>query len=213
MHLSFRNTYVRKAHSSRAFTVVELMVTVTIVVLVTGLIMIQYSAFNNSVLLKSQAYLTAFDIREAQSMAVSIRGQGNEFREEYGLYFKMNSADEYLLFQDNDTNGTYSPARYDTGEEVGLPYRVDPRFSIVNLCIKQGSVRTCYAEDPDTPTAESLDPDLASLTISFSRPNFDALFFVPNESGISSAEIIFSPHNNAVRRKVSVFQTGQISVD
>jgi prepilin-type N-terminal cleavage/methylation domain-containing protein len=65
----------QKQKNYRGFTLIELMVTITIVVLVTGIVLVQYSSFNSSVLLTSQAYQLAFDLREAQSLAISVRGQ------------------------------------------------------------------------------------------------------------------------------------------
>jgi Tfp pilus assembly protein FimT len=215
--LVFMLTHFKKRKSklkNAGFTVVELLVTIAIVVLVTGLIMIQYSAFNNSVLLKNQAYLTAFDIREAQTLAVSVKGQGGQFREEYGIHFTVDgqSPDSYILFQDNDSNGEYYPVRYDAGEEVGTPYMVDPRFVIVNLCATNGSGRTCYADDPAT-SNETVDATLRSITTSFRRPNFDAAFYSPSKSNITSIEIKLGTPNGDIERTVLVYQTGQISVE
>jgi prepilin-type N-terminal cleavage/methylation domain-containing protein len=183
--------------SSTGFTLIELMVTITIVVLVTGLVMVQYSSFNNSVLLTDQAYLTAFDIREAQTLAVSVRGQNGEFRVEYGLYFNKSATanNKYLLFQDQ---GTVEPPRYDVGEEVGLPYKVDPRFTISNICGTSTSVPVCT--------------DLNSVSISFKRPNFDATFYSVDKANLESVTIEFEPLNGAITRKVLVYKTGQVSV-
>ena len=202
----------RNKVKTAGFTIIELMVTVTIVVLVTGLIMVQYSSFNNSVLLKDQAYLTAFDIREAQALAVSVRGQGAQFREEYGLYFDMAQINKYLLFQDNDAlYGATVPAQYNPGEEVGVPYKVDPRFAIVNICVTNASARTCYKDDPAT-AGETIDATLKTLAITFRRPNFDAAFYSPSKAGIESAEIHFSTPSAKIMRVVTVYQTGQVSV-
>jgi type II secretory pathway pseudopilin PulG len=198
---------------SYGFTVVELMVTVTIVVLVTAIIMIQYASFNNSVLLRNQAYLTAFDIREAQALAVSVKGRGGEFREEYGIYFTYDGAtpDSYILFQDNESNGDHSPARYHTTEAVGQPYRVDPRFLIKNLCATNSSSRTCTQDDPKT-TDETVDPNLNNISLSFKRPDFDAQFYSPAKSGIQSIDIQLGTPSGSVVRTVTVYQTGQVSV-
>lgn len=198
----------------QGFTVIELMVTVSIVVLVTAIIMVQYTSFNNSVLLRNQAYLTAFDLREAQAFAVSVKGRGAQFREEYGIHFVYDGLvpDSYLLFQDNDTNGDHTPTRYHTGEEVGQPYRVDPRFIIKNLCATNTGSRTCTVDDPKT-TDETIDPSLQSLTVSFKRPDFDAQFYSPVKTNLQSAEIHFGTPTGTVVRTVVVYQTGQISVD
>jgi len=196
------------------FTIVELMVTITIVVLVTGLIMIQYSSFNSSVLLTSQAYLTAFDLREAQSLAVSVRGQGSQFREEYGIFFDVTGStpNEYILFQDDDARGVHNPARYNVGEAVGVPYKVDPRFTIVNMCATNSSSRTCYVDDPNT-AGEAVSAALHDLAVSFKRPDFDADFYSSGKTNIQSAEIKLSTQNSPIIRTVTIYNTGQISVD
>jgi len=198
--------------SRRGFTVIELMVTITIVVLATGIIMLQYSSFNSSVLLKSQAYLTAFDIREAQSLAVSVRGQSGpsaQFYEQYGLYFDMTKPHQYLLFQDNDdlsSGADQNPARYNVGEEIGVPYVTDPRFEIVDICAVVGSVTTCHSDSGHS---------FSSLAVSFKRPDFDAAFYTPGVSGAAqSVEIHFGTGEvNSLVKKVTVYTTGQIKID
>lgn len=199
--------------AERAFTIIELMVTITIVVLVTGVIMLQYSSFNSSVLLTSQAYLTAFDIREAQSLAIGVRGQGGQFREEYGLYFNMRGANpnQYLLFQDNVAFGAHDPARYQAGEQIGVPYLVDPRFSIVNICATNSSGRTCYVDDPAT-AGETVNATMFDIAITFKRPDFDADFYNAGKANIQSVEIMFGTQGSAIVRTVNIEKTGQINV-
>ncbi|MFM2381953.1 MAG: hypothetical protein RLZZ76_720 [Candidatus Parcubacteria bacterium] len=188
---------------ARGFTVIELMVTIAIVVLVTGLIMIQYSSFNNSILLRNQAYLTAFDVREAQALAVSVKGNTAEFREEYGLFFDISTPTNYLLFQDDDARGKYYPARYNVGEQVGVPYRVDPRFFIKDICATDSVSRTCYRQNPA----------LRSIAVSFRRPDFEASFYTTAKTNIQSVEIFFGTNDSSIERSVTIYKTGQVSVN
>lgn len=157
--------------------------------------MLQYSSFNNSVLLTSQAYITSFDIREVQSLAISVRGTSNQFHEEYGLYFNMLKPDRYLVFQDN---GVQTPARYQAGEEINVPYFVKPRFKIVDICATNSSSRLCSL------------PDVA---ISFERPDFDATFYSSAKPNITSVEIVIGSVNGELTKTVTIYQTGQISVN
>lgn len=181
------------------FTVIELMVTITIVVLVTGIIMIQYGSFNNSVLLTSQAYETAFDLREAQSLAIGVkRGNNANFREEFGIHFDLASPNQYILFQDS---GAGVPARYGAGEEIGTPYIVDPRFVISDICTTNtAGTRSCSA---------------ANISVTFQRPDFDAVFGPNINLGtVQSVEIIYATAGNLSNtRTVTISSTGQISVD
>lgn len=190
-----KNTIIQKG-----FTIIELMVTITIVVLVTGIVLVQYSSFNSSVLLTSQAYQIAFALREAQSLAISVRGQGQVFREEYGIYFDINSPGVYRLFQDN---GSSKPALYNAGEEVGSPSIVDPRFTITDICFTNNLGQQCASSG-------SLADD---LSVSFRRPDFDAVFGnAGGSTNITSATITIAPINGNGTRTITITTAGQISV-
>lgn len=132
-------TYFSK---NAAFSILEVLVTAAIIGIITAVIVLNYSSFNNAVLLKSQAYEIALDIREAQQFAVSVRGAGGEFREDYGLYFSTSEPGQYRLFRDqgtiekrDDTGRLISLAYYDDGEEIGPPYFIDSRFAISSICV------------------------------------------------------------------------------
>ena len=96
----------KKQHTKstqQGFSLIELMVTITLVTLITGLLMAKYSSFNDVVLLKNQAYEIALDIREAQIFGVSARGENGTFKEAYGIYIEKDSQN-YFLFQDTNNN-------------------------------------------------------------------------------------------------------------
>lgn len=190
----------QKSIANNGFTVIELMVTITIIVLVTAVVLVNYSSFNSSVLLTNQAYVTAFDLREAQSLAVSVRGNQGAFKEEYGLHFDTTPGNDnkYILFQDNGTN---NPAQYDpvTDKVIGTPNIVDPRFKINNLYVSNGSVT---------------NSQVTTLDVTFKRPNFDAVMYSssPTVGSITSAKIEFTPINGGLTRTVVISSSGQISV-
>jgi hypothetical protein len=185
------------------------MVTITIVVLVTGIVLVQYSSFNSSVLLTSQAYKTAFDLRETQSLAISSRGKNNTFREEYGLYFNQTAPGQYILFQDRNA---VVPAHYnsnpdpDLDEAIGAPTIIDPRFTISLMCVATNAASVCGAGTTD----------VTSLAVSFERPDFDAAFYStgPVIANIQTALIyITSISDNTSSKIVRISSSGQISVE
>lgn len=204
----------KRTIAASGFTLLELMVTITIVVLVTAIIMIQYSSFNSSVLLASQAYNTAFDIRETQSLAISVHGFDGNFYSAYGVYFDTLATDPnaYILFQDDISNGAQDPVEYQAGEEVGQPYHLGSRFKFVNICVSTASGRTCEKDDPST-TGETVDASLHDLAISFVRPNFDAKLYSSSIPGVTGAELFIGTNDNAIYKKVVIYSTGQISVE
>lgn len=181
------------------FSLIELMVTITIVTLITGMVMAKYSSFNNVVLLKSQAYELALDIREAQIFGVSARGEGSEFREAYGIFIDTHNApSQYILFQDDSLGNELA---YDQGEQIGQSYTIDPRFEITEICDNNNCNRT-------------------KTSIAFKRPDFDAHIRVANGNGSLSntdesfVSITLAPINDGFfTQTVSVYQSGQISVN
>jgi prepilin-type N-terminal cleavage/methylation domain-containing protein len=171
------------------FSLIELMVTMAIVILVTGISLARYGSFNNSVLLKSQAYELALDIRQTQLYGVSVTSQTGDFNSPFGIVFTENS-NSYVLFQDD---GDYV---FESGEQVGESYTIDPRFEITGLTTSCGSAST-----------------VSTLTIVFERPDFDAIMRGPGCGGATSAGITISAVADAsVLRTVIIRASGLISV-
>ena len=202
---------------SSGFTLVELLVTLTIVVLATGLVMVRYVSFNSSVLMNSLAYQIAFDLRETQSLAISIRGSDAGFRQEYGMHFSMLDLNKYLLFQDtNIPNGGSGDDDqtvrengfiiYDEGEEIGNPIIIDPRFTIMDICGKSDSISyQCYSDNNNY---------LEFITIAFARPDFDAVIYGEGMGRLDEAEIIIGTgeESSDIARSIVVSSNGQITV-
>lgn len=188
-------------YKNSGFTITELLVTIFIITLVTGIILLKYTSFNTGVLLKSQAYELALDIREAQIYSVSVRSDVVSFDEEYGLFFDVDSPNEYLFFQ--DSAGGPSLAVYNEGEEVGDPLTFDNRYRINSM----------YTElDP------AADDYIKELSVSFKRPNFDARMYAvmldgSSNDAISTAYIEISPLDGSGSVLVSVSSNGQISIE
>lgn len=136
----------RSQKTQGGFTLVELLITIGIIILVTGLVLARYSAFDGTVLLKNQAYDIALDLRQTQSYGLGSNVGGDNFRDPYGIYFSIlpGKNQQYIIFQDSDDNGSY-----DSGEEIATQPMRD-RFIISSLSNGQ------------------------SMSVTFKRPNFDA---------------------------------------
>ncbi len=186
----------KKSTPIRAFGLVELMVSMSIMALVSTVIVTRQSSFNGSVLLRNQAYEVAFVLREAQQLAVS---GGDETVRTYGVVFDTATANQhiYRMFRDENDNG-----RFDSGEQMGLTGRLDSRFEIRSA----------------TPSGTG------PLAIVFTRPNFDARFCnnssgctTPAQFSVGPAYIDIARNGVATNgkgdvRRVQVTNTGQISV-
>lgn len=194
--------------NNQGFSLIELMVSISIVVLVVSIILANHNTYNNAVLLRSQAYDIALKIREVQLLAVSAVGQGggetSSFRNEIGLYFNSdsNKSGYYQIYLDS-SNEKQQNSAYDPGEEIGLQGNIDPRFFIANI-------RRVNAAG---------FVEINNVSIVFERPNFDARFFEGKDEleGVAAIEIDLGFKNNQSDssnnvRTIEVTKTGQIIV-
>lgn len=176
--------------SQSGFSILEVLITAAIIGIITGLVTFKYGSFNHLLLLKNQAYQAALDLRETQARALSALGRGgNSFRDAYGIHFSTSAADRYVFFVDTNNNG-----QYDAGEELETR-RLDSRFQIHRLC---SSANSCT---------------LNQLSVTFKRPNFDAIMKSGNTS-LSAGRVEFISRSGASTiRTVVINAAGQISVE
>lgn len=177
--------------TNKGFSVLEMLITAAIIGIITTLVTLKYGSFNNLILLKNQAYQIALEMREMQTRSISAVGRGTDFRRPYGLYFTTSEPSRYRLFIDMDSPGDAGYGNYNAGEELEVR-NLDSRFRISRLC--NGS--NC---------------SLSSLSVTFQRPNFDAII---NGGSISNASIeIKAVTNSSSTRTVGVNAAGQITVE
>jgi prepilin-type N-terminal cleavage/methylation domain-containing protein len=177
------------------FGLIELMVSISIMAIVAAIILIQQSSFNSAILLRSQAYEVALQLRDIQLSAVSASSNGSgAFKSVLGAYFNSDNAHDgqYSIFRDTDSDGFY-----DAGEAFGIQGILDKRFEIKEIRTAGGAI----------------EPD---ISIVFTRPNFDARFFTDpgTEAHVPSVEIDIVRRGDVsgLKRTVEVTSTGQIAV-
>ena len=100
---------------SKGFTLIELIVVTSIIVLLTALILPNYRAGDRQLSLQRSAAKLAQDLKRAQEMALSSQKFNNEVPAGYGIYLNKNQPFQYILFADLD-NGK----DYDAGEAVEI---------------------------------------------------------------------------------------------
>ena len=184
-----------QAHHA-GFGLVELMVSIGIMLLVTTIILTRHTAFNGTVLLRSQAYEIALQLREIQLSAVSSQSVNGDYRARLGVYFNSTATlnRTYRTFNDADQNG------YEASEEFGQQGFLDSRFEIREIRRNNGSVIT------------------EGVSIVFQRPNFDAKFYgtageIPASSIILEvARVGQTGDTPDVMRTIEITATGQIAV-
>jgi prepilin-type N-terminal cleavage/methylation domain-containing protein len=204
MHWHFSVFSKKRNHPnlSAGFSLVEMMISVTIMVIVISVVSVRQGAFNGAVLLRGQAYEAALLIREIQLTAVSATGDAGVFRSVYGVHIDTDSASNgrYAIFQDSPS-GSNANGFYNAGEEFGQQAFLDSRFEI-------REIRTLGDTMQST----------GGLSVVFIRPNFDARFFdSAGEVNASAVEIDIARRGSVGTdvgdvRTVEVTSSGQISV-
>lgn len=179
------------------FSIVELLVSIAIISIIVTTIVLRQDNFNQSVLLRNQAYDVAFAIREVQQSAVSVvntSGSIGDIRSALGLYFETGSS-TYYIYRDKDNN-----KHYNQSEEYGSPGRLDSRFRVVEIKDEDGA-------------------PYSKVSIAYQRPNFDAVFYNhlatgPVELAKKTLKIVIaSVADSAQKRTILITSTGQISVE
>jgi type II secretory pathway pseudopilin PulG len=151
------------SNSRSGFGLIELMVSISIMMLVAGVILIKQSSFNGATLLRSQAYEIALTAREVQTAAVSASAIQGSTREMLGLRFDTSRNTTYRIFRDDEGNGSY-----ESSEEFGQQNSLDSRFEIKAIRVGVTSQN--------------------NLSVMFERPNFDAKFYV-GSTQVSASQV------------------------
>ncbi len=204
-----RNFYLYKKNRIKlvaGFSLIELLVSISIIVLVLGVIMVRHTSFNGAVLLRSQAYEVALQIREVQLGALSAVGVSGAFQNELGVHFDTTgTANYYWSFRDTDTTpSVLNNSFYDAGEEMGKRNNLDKRFEIDAIRLVTGAGVTV----------------IDKISVVFRRPNFDANFYQNNSGTPVNATAVqidirlkgTTGNGSGEVRTVEISKTGQITV-
>lgn len=202
MSYNYSVSFKKNSFSQSGFGLVELLVSISIMVIVMAIVFIRQGSFNGAVLLRGEAYELALAMREIQLNAVSVTSQVDsdtglpgDFRSILGVYLDTDPTKNsfYNVFKDADSDGFY-----DLGEEYGPQGILDRRFEIRS--IRVGGIET------------------SDIAVVFVRPNFDARFFdASGEIVVTSIEVDVATRGvvgtgPSVLRTLEITSTGQIAV-
>lgn len=186
--LSSRFSKVNSPLDKAGFGLIELMVSVTVMLLVATVLIVRQNSFNGTTLLQSQAYEVALALREVQLNAVSAASIQGSTKDMLGIYFDADAPNTYRFFRDADGDGFF-----DSGEGYGTSGSIDGRFEISAL--RAGGVSK------------------SEMTVVFERPNYDARFYdLSGQLAATNAEIEIRIIGRSEIRTVRVTPTGQITV-
>lgn len=162
-------TSVRKDSCGRGFTMIELVISVTVFTLLSAIALIKYGSFNVKAEFANAAESIVIALREAQVYGVasksSVSGGGvpvlcgvvnSPFDCIYGVHFsaKPGQNSKISIFVDQNTNYVF-----DTGEPIAEVIAWNPPITIAEVQCNKFGVSACYDNQMD---------------ITFRRPNPDA---------------------------------------
>ncbi len=180
---------------SAGFTLVELLISVGIISIVSAIVLVKYSSFDSTVILKGQAYEIALGLREAQIKSVSVVRNGVGFDYPYGMSFSpgaptadLPDSKKYFAFLFSNSSPSVRPY-YDVAEDAPdfatklQEFPIPRNMYVSDICIK-------IANTGNTWTCSSTGGTIKRLDIAFRRPEYKALFYAESSDGGSFSNSI-----------------------
>jgi prepilin-type N-terminal cleavage/methylation domain-containing protein len=94
--------------NNRGFTIIELLVVTSIIVIMTVLTMSNYKFGDDKLAIKRSAYRVVQTLRMAQEYAISSKATGGVVPAGYGVYFNLHTPATCILFADLNNDQAYS---------------------------------------------------------------------------------------------------------
>lgn len=188
--------------TKRAFSVIEMIVTMTIILILTTIVLVGYRKGGQQLALNRAAHKLTQDIRRAQELAMSSTpfedGASSLVPFGYGIFFTISEEKSYSLFA--DVNGN---KYFDTGEQVGEPIAFEEGIEISDLQKAAGEG----------------GGNLTEVAIVFHPPDPEIFFFwkpgmsIVNIPGNKVSVIIKSADDSLGTRRISVNKAGLVDLE
>lgn len=199
-----KTIFSKKNNSEKkGFTLVELMVVVSIIATISALSLFNSSKLNSAVLLSNTAYEIGLVIRDAQISGLGAKvmsSGGFATTSNQGIFFDINTPEKIVFFADMDKNNKYNSNPDEASEVFGIENK---RAGKITKICKIDNNNTCS--------------DLSELTIMFKRPNPEAYFYtsvndtVTEYQGSVAINIGFDDGGDC--RSIVIYKTGAIQID
>ena len=207
-----------KKQNQKGFTLVELLVTITIFVILTGIVLWNQSKFNSTILFTNLAYDTALTVRQAQTYGMNIKEFGKDNFVPYGVHFDKSAPKSFILFADLTYDATLET---NTGiyEASGLDPMDLSRCQAEKGCVNRYNIKSgnyikdiCKGDVGLGVKVCTAGDSISKLDVVFKRPDPDAhMKTATGDTEYIVATIILGNPDGSVK-KVRVRNNGLIEI-
>ena len=179
------------------FTLIELSIVVSIILILSTVVLANYSAGQKELALSRSVYKLAQDLRVAQELAMSTKDFGSPPsppRGGYGIKFNVSEPNHYILFADCDGGKDYDV----TGSAISC-FQATSALSYPELVQDISIEKDVKIYSLSTPGN--------NLIVTFTSPNPD-VYFTPD-----SSLVIITLSANGKQKSVKVNKAGLIDIE
>lgn len=186
----------------KGFSLVELLVVVSIATLMLTALVFQQNKWNDKLSVNTQVYEMGLMLRQAQVYGLGVReyagGVGDKFDKAYGVHFDTNTPDRYYFFADANKN-----SKFDASEVIET--KIFTRGVRINrVCGRVGASQNCGGA-------------LTQASATFLRPEPKAVIKFINNGGnelptYSAPLDVYLRSANGTENSIQVNSNGYISV-
>ena len=218
MDIFFNKKGFRKPYSE-GFSLIELVVAITIFIALTTTLLFNYNSFNKHVTLDTLAHQIAQWVRDAQVSAMSVKRSNTSITPfpGYGLHFDITTPKKFIYFADLNNNKKYDPPVLPA--KCGDPLEECEK----EIDMFQGNTLDSLCGEVSAPAFPALTPlcggtlgTSQTFDIVFTRPNPDA--DIGGDQNSTTSPVSYDRADITVaspfgyKRTVEVWTTGQITV-
>lgn len=197
-----------KLKAVSGFTLIEMLVVISIFLIMTGVILANFPAFRDKAALDLLAQEIATTIRQAQVYGIGTREAGTEFTS-YGIYFDLNDTSlakkAFYLYANRDSINSFSPS------PTNCNLAASQNDCVVEKFVITGAAEIADLQGCGSSGCSSLNPNPPKLDIFFQRFYPEAIF--PGTTNLSHIKIMLqSTRDETKKKEIQVWTTGQIVV-
>lgn len=191
----------------KGFTLVELMVVISIFAILSSIMVFNYGSFKSSLSIQNLADDISLSIRKAQGYAIGVHSSNNSFISGYGVHFSTAENKSFILFANLDNN-----TEYNNSSGCGNPTSNNECLEVLNITSSDKISAISVIGNGSPQTADTLD-------IFFKRPQPEPTFCARINgsstcilgTSVSFVKITIS-NDNGIFKIITISNVGQISV-